>query len=656
MADKHEGRKPRRQFLLRRNPEYLVPIFLGFMFACGTSVYVNEGVLDYTGGALYIMMVLFVLLFCVAFKYGYAFLAKFQASRPFSLRMGKRAVKADGPASGETVSASDAEGSATATSAPPETSAASATVVVAEPTAAMAAAKGDTAFDARAVRTRRPRTTFGTWLRHIFLSDDTPLFRWNACSVLLMTLIIFLCWMPWVLSMFPGVYWCDTQDEIMWMLQPQETALSAHHPLTVTMLLWAFADLGLDVLGGNMFRGLFVLILLQDALAALSCSLMVAYLVRLRVRRMVRLVVFLFFALFPAIPWFMASLVKDTLSIPFFVMFSIAYAEIIRTRGGCLRSSKVWVVLLIVSAICVSLTKKPTLYVVVISLVVAFLVTRRGSTRVLLAGTALATYLIVNMIVPAAVSAGVGRTILPDGRQEILAVPLQQLGNVVVNDPTVIDAEGRAIIDDTYLMGFEHIPDDYTWDAADGVKGYVEAPNARYGDFLELWAETGLRKPVAYFTAWTGLVDNWFTFATGPNLAYGFDSQHSLEGFLQLPRNWQYTLFDEQVTALSDALMTVPVVDLLMMKSFWASILPAFCLFGAWRTRDGDRRQRFGMMIPMLFSVAVLLVGPVSLWNESVRYVMPLVLTAPLNMLLAFSPRAHIDVRFESEAAEVVPA
>lgn len=640
MASKREGRVERKQFLLHRNPEYLVPIFLGFMFACGTSVYVNDGVLDYMGGALYLMIVLFCLLFCVLFKYGYAFIAKFQASRPLSLHIGKRASELKDGAIEQLKSASEA----------------GATVVVAEPTAAMTAVKDDTAFDARAVRARRPRTTFGAWLRYIFLSDDTPLFRWNARSVLMMALLIYLCWMPWVLSLFPGVYWCDTQDEIMWMLQPQETVLSAHHPLAVTMTLWAFAHLGLDVLGGNMFRGLFVLIFLQDALAALSCSLMVAYLVRLRVRRMVRFVVFLFFALFPAIPWFMASLVKDTLSIPFFVTFSIAYAEIIRTRGGCLRSSKVWVALLIVSAIFVSLTKKPALYVVAISLVIAFLVTRRGSIRALLAGTALATFFIVNTVVPAAVSTVVGREILPDGRQEILAVPLQQLGNVVVTDPDVIDADGRAVIDDTYLMGFEHIPDDYTWDTADGVKDYEEAPNARYGDFLELWARVGLRKPVAYFTAWTGLVDNWFTFATGPNLAYGFDSQHSLDGFLELPRNWQYTLFDEQVTALSEAFMTLPVADILMMKSFWASILPAFCLFSVWRTRDGDRRQRFGMMVPMLFSVAVLLVGPVSLWNESVRYVMPLVLTAPLNMLLAFSPRAHIDVRFESEAAEIVPA
>lgn len=426
--------------------------------------------------------------------------------------------------------------------------------------------------------------------------------------------------------MYPGVYWNDTTSQILNYLNPG--ALGDHHPFMDTIIIGGFAQLG-DTLFHDYFLGTYALILLQALCMAMCLGAAACYPSRPGSRSggyRRRFALTAFFALFPFFPVMFSGLAKDTLSAPLFLCFCLMHIDIIRSRGARLRSRRFVTLLALIGVGC-CLTKKTGLILVVLSLLLLMFMGIGRRLRTVLATVAVLIVLVAHVAVPAAV--GAIRPITPGGKQEILAVPLQQVANVVRKDPSALSQEDRDIIARTYPMAIDKIASAYKYQAADGVKRYAQPPTADYSEFLRPWLRLAIEKPVLYTEAWLGLSGAWFSFQGARTLQPPLTSWNHARQIERL-RGWDAeTLTGGKLEKLYDSAMSIPVLDSLFSGSLYASVLPTFLLFIVLCSKRGKRNTLL-LLAPIGLTVLSLLTGPTSATQESIRYLTPLAFLVPL--------------------------
>ncbi len=456
--------------------------------------------------------------------------------------------------------------------------------------------------------------------------------RWGARDVVIAAAVLFVLWLPYLIALHPGIIWMDTSAQVADVYTLTDT-LSAHHPVFTTLLFGAAAKAG-TLLFHSKLAGLYCLIVIQALLGAGALAAQTCYLHRLGLPWTWRLGVLAFCALFPAFGWFLSSLVKDTFATPFFVVFCIAFEEVVRTRGKALSSPR-WVVALAVSAVVAILCKKAYLYLVVAALVAAVPLVFRN-TRRLVVPLACCVVLAAgcSSVFNRAYGAISGVTITRSGTQEVLSIPLQQVANVIRNDAGQLTDEERRIVNDAYPMGIQGISEAYNWTASDGVKQYEQPEHANYPAFLGVWLRLGLSRPDLYLEALGGLVGDWFSFGSGQAMAPLFNSEWTNVVYQDLVDHDLQLLAGGSMESFKNALVSTPVVGVLFKKCVWATVVPAFCTFMVLRQRK-ERLVGLLRLLPLLLSCGVLLIGPTSISFEGARYVFPMLCVAPLYVWIA---------------------
>ena len=283
-------------------------------------------------------------------------------------------------------------------------------------------------------------------------------------SVLSVGAAIFLLWLPYIVHLYPGVYWMDTSYQISEYVNLSDGAIGDQYPFLTTVIVGAFAKAGF-ALTGDYFLGTYLLILIQSALTAVALAALCCYIGRWGVSIRLRTLMAAFFALFPFFPCMMGTLCKDTLHLPFEIAFALLYAEAWRTRGE--NDGRILVPLVLAAAMA-SLTKKTGLIVCSGSLFALLLAVKAMHRKAQVAGALAVTLLLVSVVAPAV--AGVAVSIVPGGRQEIYSVPLQIVANVARIEPAALSEDDLDLVRGTYPIRPDEIPESYQWQAADGVK------------------------------------------------------------------------------------------------------------------------------------------------------------------------------------------
>lgn len=148
--------------------------------------------------------------------------------------------------------------------------------------------------------------------------------------------IIYACWAPLLVLLFPGVIWWDTRQQLLqYNGLPNalsEGVITDHHPVLDTCLYGWFTDLGRAL--GSVDAGVYAFCLVQAFLAAcaLACSLVLVR--RMGGGRGVCLVLLAFLCLYWHFPIYASARAKDATFLPFFLLFSVASIEVMRSRGA----------------------------------------------------------------------------------------------------------------------------------------------------------------------------------------------------------------------------------------------------------------------------------------------------------------------------------
>lgn len=449
--------------------------------------------------------------------------------------------------------------------------------------------------------------------------------------------VIAVAWLPIIVILYPGIIYHDTEFQLVQFfgsanLDVYSGAPSAdvpkitdHHPVATTLLFGFFTWVG-GFLGGG-YNGLFLLASLQAFLLAVSLSQSVRYAhVKLHLGPAACMAILAFYALFPLFPIYALSISKDTIFTPFFVFFSLLFAEIIRTRGQSLKDKKQFVLFVTIS-LCMVLTKKLGIYFLLICMLAAFAYCREGRARIAI--STLASICMIFAVVPGILfplmQAG------PGSSKEMFSVPFEQTALYVKTYPDEVTDREKDVID--RVLVYEGLGDRYSPHTADFVKGTANGVEGELVQYAAVYLSQGLRHPGAYLRAFLSLESGFM--GTSDRIEPLYFSV-AIEGLTTdgLPSIYFKPSLLEQATLLfQDAVLwlsSAPIIGLIFSKGPYAFVLPIIAIVVL---ALHSKKSLLGVLPYLVFS-ALLYLSPISTEYNSGRYVLPLVATAPI--LVAF--------------------
>ena len=462
----------------------------------------------------------------------------------------------------------------------------------------------------------------------------------NRHSLIWLTLIMFLLWVPVLIILYPGTVINDTWGQFSQFIYTfysgdkiQFQYLGDHHPVLTTIIMgWLIVPIANAV--DNLQIAFFIYVLLQSFITCLAFSCSLIYMHRkLQTGSGFIFAAFLIYSLLPVFPGSAQMIAKDSLNAWIFVFFTISFVEIVRTKGESIGSAYQRD-LFIIAALALCATKKVSFYVAAISLFLLLLVIKKNRKTIVV-------ILIVGVLLfqgawPVIMNAA---GITSGGKTEMLSLPFQMTARYVKEHPDDIREDEYMVIDKMLYM--DDLADRYDPVSADPVKGfafYERFKGKDYLDYIKVWAAQGLRHPGSYWNALLAMESGWFSWTKyyplmdmnwHSQLNQRFFSEASTvrpEGIGKLASGYQKLL---------DTLYKIPVIGVFFTYGLYAALIPAFVMATLLTKRKKNGIHAWAAAMPMFLSLALgCWLAPVSIHFEGRRYLYPIIYTAAI--LIAF--------------------
>lgn len=453
---------------------------------------------------------------------------------------------------------------------------------------------------------------------------------------LLYGLLIFLCWVPIFLAYYPSVFAYDAEGQLYQVLAGD---YSTHHPLLHTLFLGAFFRLGIAL--GSCTVGMAVHSVVQMALMAGAFGWAIAFLYQRRVPGWVRILLFLFFAIFPANSVLAISTTKDVLFAAFVLLYTLCFYRMVCDQGQDTKFGGKARAFYIVFGVLMLLFRNNAVYAFLVSIPVVYAglagKKRHGGNGARKRKIKEKTYLRMTLLVlvlfgVCSVSLKAVTRAQSGSPREMLSVPLQQMARTRVKAEEEIDPSLRQELE-------KYIPSEWVFAAynphlADPVKNRAVIHDDP-GGMLRMWLKLGLEHPTIYIDAF---LDNslglWYLWDTSHAQVYGIGTESGF-GYLStdnraMPAGYEVEensllpglrAFMEKIVS-DNAYSRIPVVRLLFAPALYGWLLYLY-LMTAWY------RKKYRQMLPAVFPAVyclTLLLSPTVL----VRYIYPVMTTVPV--------------------------
>ena len=466
--------------------------------------------------------------------------------------------------------------------------------------------------------------------------------------------ILLICWIPYMIILFPGCMNPDTRDQIAqitgntdlcWtartiVLKSQDVILNNHHPVFYTWIISLFVKLG-EIMGSYAW-GMEIYCIVQSGCLAAAFSAFLIYIRKKGVPESFCKKTTLFFAFNPMFPIYGMTVMKD---VPFSILILAAVVllyEIIK-HPECLTVKRmiglmtillVWMlfrnngfyilIVLIPFIACVLWKNKKHMLKVLISLFIPMMVFQIGIQGIFF------SYLNIT-----------GGSI-----REMLSVPFQQTARYIQEYGSTLDeSEQEAILKifNTPNNSIQDIADNYVPDRADAIKDWYnkEADGDDLKQYLKVWFKCFTRHPDVYIEAFLNLNYSWFTFdSRQDNRYYNGITDSNIEKMLPGVKNPDNLSSARNVLwYIIKILANIPFTAWLVEFSFytWAYLL----LFIIMLTK---KRYQELLAVGMLYvNYLICFIGPVAY----MRYAIPMVVCLPFLIILTF-----MDSKQESVLAQ----
>ena len=461
--------------------------------------------------------------------------------------------------------------------------------------------------------------------RHLFAS-------WNARSVILTAILLFVLFLPYLIVFYPGVASRDTYNqirdfvtgtmpiEINWNAgEPMISCfLNDHHPVLDTLIFTFFTEFT-GGLAGSAARGAFIYSCLQAALTALAMSLMLCRMEKLGIPYLYRKAGILFLGLSPFVALYAIGMTKDSIYSLLFIFYYILYVTIIRDEAT--NGRMLWLILL---SVLLAATKKTGVYFVLLcNLVLIFVPGVRRKWAEWAASWVLPAVLMM-VLLPKVLFPMFA--IFPGGKQESIGFTMQMTAKTWLDHKEELSFQERKVISD--VMDLNKVEESYSSYNYDEVKKLFNysATDQQLSAYKRLWLQLFIRYPLSGINALFGTAGGFFTPTESIRVYYEFPSGEDV----RIQNSPRFTHLREAVQTVYQWLCKAPGADFFMQCVLYMWWLPLAVLIRALLLPDfkGKRIKTIGCLIPIAVSVLVLWVSPYAM----ARYGLPQLYTLPLVM------------------------
>lgn len=327
-------------------------------------------------------------------------------------------------------------------------------------------------------------------LLDIFAENDVASsFRVSARMAVFSAGIMIVCWLPYMLTWFPGGVYSDTLNVIA---QASGTApLSNQHTLLYSLEWYVCLKLARD----HVFIACALMMGFQALVMAAVCSYTASWLNRHGLGRAGFVLTVAFFALCPLFPYYVVSLWKDTTFSAFTLWYCICFADAVLARGQIARMK---VAALCLSTLLVAFSRNNGKYIVLAATLLLLIVCRRHIVEAMAHLVApLFAVLLVILVVQGPIYSRLG--VDTSSTVESLGVPMQQVARVIAYNG-YISPESESVF--FSIMPREMWKEAYRPLLVDSIKWNpsfnTAALSENLSDFVRAYIETGLHNPRLY--------------------------------------------------------------------------------------------------------------------------------------------------------------
>lgn len=465
---------------------------------------------------------------------------------------------------------------------------------------------------------------------------------------LVLTGIMFLCWVPYMVIMAPGSMSSDTRDQfgqilnnpdMCWTVdtvvrEESDSLLTNHHPVFHTVLLGCFLKLGEWM--GSYFAGITICSVLQCLVLAGTLVFSVLKLREHGISKRLSNISYAFFVLCPLFPLWGMTILKDTPFMIALLIMTILFYEAFKAPE-CFTAKK-YVALALVSFLLMLLRNNGfyMLLVLVPFVIIHFRKDKKFLVKIM--ATMLIPLLVFKVGYSGIFFSAMG--INEGSPREMLSVPFQQTARYITEYKDEITPEEEKNI--TTILGggelsLDDIADKYVPDRADNVKGQYNkyASTDDLVNYFKTWATQLVKHPGVYIEAFLNLNFSWFTYDDSySNIYYNGVVDDSIPHYLEGLDNAKTFGGERSILAQTIKLLDkIPVVSSIFELSTYTWIYVV--LFLAMLMRK--KHKELLACIPIFVNMAICFVGPMTY----MRYSIPLVICLPFVFFITFSKKRN---------------
>lgn len=452
----------------------------------------------------------------------------------------------------------------------------------------------------------------------------------NKKRLFIIAIIIFTCWLPVLVMLYPGTCINDTWGQLASVinLKNGQWNMSAHHPMFDTIFMSTII-LPIVYKFGHWHFAIFVYVLIQAIVTSLVFSYSLIYAKeKLKLSNTVIAIFLLIYIFCPIYATSVQTVSKDALSAWIYVLFMIQYIEIIRTKGNYLQNTKNAIIHIITIIFCI-LTKKIESYVILFSYIPLLIVYVKKLKYLLI--PFLTTIFISFIFLP---TINLTFNISKSGKQEMYSLPFQMTARYVkYNDKKITKEEKKAI---DKVLNYNELSTLYHPTESDPIKKYSQkGKDSDYINYLKIWFKQGLKDPKVYLKAIGCQIAGWFsTVEYKPLINMNHHSQinnYTIPESVAIRNNISnktYTIYNN----IYDFIYKIPLFKIFLSYGFYSTFLPMFIILTLLKNK---KYNLLLCCIPLILSIIIgLYLAPVSINLEGLRYLYPITYSLPILLLL----------------------
>lgn len=346
---------------------------------------------------------------------------------------------------------------------------------------------------------------------HSLFTNDTVFFKNRIVFGSIIFGIIILCWLPYILTLYPG---CLLPDSLRSLNQAMGSEhLNNHHPILFTLIVKFFLNLG-NVLHLSMSESIFLFSFSQTLFFAFTITCFIIWLAKLGVNKYLCYLILAYFLFSPVFVFYAVQVQKDTL-------FSLMCFHIMLILGNIIKmkesyfDSKINILKFILVSLLIVFFRNNGIYVVVIFLAGLCIILPKLRKRILLFSS---VSIAVILIITGPVYKNNG---LKEPAVESYGLPLQQIGRTIAYNGKIGTDDLEFI---NQILPLEDFKTHYKPCLVDAIKWNGNF-NRKFlhdnqGKFLLVWAKNAPQNIDLYTGAF--LLNTFGFWAFGEKNSYGY--------------------------------------------------------------------------------------------------------------------------------------